>query len=149
MVDNAFSFGGKSFKVGKIDAFKQFHIVRRLGPILGDIIPIAQKLKGLDKNSDELSEQDKFDKIAELISPIMGGIAKLSDEDANLVLLGLCSAVELYQDAPLNCWAPISDGKHLRIQTLELPELLMVAGKAFAFNLTSFFRLAPQASHGG
>lgn len=145
MTEQDFQVGSRDFKLSKIDAFKQFHIVRRLGPILGDIIPVAQKLKGLLKD-DSQSEDDKFEVIAQLAKPIMEGLSKLSDQDANTVLLGLLSAVEVRQ-MPAGNWARIARDNNMMIQDLELPVMLQVAGRAFAYNLAGFFATAHQTSH--
>lgn len=147
MSERDFSIGSKSFKLNKIDAFKQFHIVRRLGPILGDLITSMQGMSKL-KTLDTASETEKLDQIAKLVSPIMNGLSKLSDEDANKVLLGLCSAVEV-QQMPVGNWARVGSDAGLMMQDLELPVLLQIAGRAFAYNLAGFFAIAPQVSHGG
>ncbi len=143
MNDREFVVNGKRFQLNKIDALKQFHIVRRLGPILGSIIPVIKKLKV--NTAEKKSEAEMLDDITVLAQPLMAGFSDLSDEDANLVLLGLCSAVEMYQDG-LNCWARVADGKQFMVQNLELPELLQIAGRAFAYNLTGFFTSAHRTS---
>jgi len=148
MNERDFQVGDREFKLSKIDPFKQFHIVRRLGPILGDIIPVAQKIKGKLSGDSTGSEEDKFQAIAELAKPVMDGISKLSDEDANRVLLGLLNSVEMKQQ-PKGNWARIARDENIMIQDLELPVLLQVAGRAFAYNLSSFFSIAHPASQGG
>jgi len=146
MNERDFKIGAREFKLMKIDPFKQFHIVRRLGPIMGDIFPLAQKLMKLQKEN--MTETETFEAIAMLAQPIMSGLAKLSDEDATFVLLGLCSAVEMKQ-MPTGNWAKlVHDKAGLMFQDLELPELLQIAGRAFQFNLAGFFNLSRQTSHG-
>jgi hypothetical protein len=139
MNERDFEVGGRQFKLGKIDAFKQFHIVRRLGPILGDLIPVAQKISGANLAS--MSEEEKFSHLSQLLTPVMNGLSKLSDKDANLVLLGLCSSVEMHQPQSNN-WARVSTTEVLMFQDLSLPTLLQVAGRAFMFNLSDFFPIA-------
>lgn len=146
MNETDFEINERQFKLSKLDAFKQFHIVRRLGPILGQIIPVAKNLMGLKEEG--MSEEQKFDAITKLIGPIMEGISKLSDEDANFVLLGLCAGVEVKQ-MPAGNWARVVRDGNLMIQDLELPVLLQLAGRSFAYNLAGFFAIAPQVSHGG
>ncbi len=146
MNERDFQAGGRDFKLSKIDPFKQFHIVRRLGPILGDIIPIAQKLK--DLKDEGQSEDEKFEVISRLAKPIMDGLSKLSDEDANKVLLGLLSSVEVKQ-MPQGNWARIARDDVFMIQDIDLPIMLQAAGRAFAYNLKSFFTSAHLSSHGG
>jgi hypothetical protein len=143
MSERDFTINGMNFKLNKIDVFKQFHIARRLSPIMGEIMSIAPKVKSLKEDMDE---KEKFDAIAQLAKPIMDGFSKLSDADANLVLLGLCSAVEIQQ---ANNWARISNGEVLQFNMLELPVLLQVAARSFMYNVSGFFSIAPQTSHGG
>jgi hypothetical protein len=143
MSERDFTINGMNFKLNKIDVFKQFHIARRLSPIMGEIMAIAPKVKSLKEDMDE---KEKFDAIAQLAKPIMDGFSKLSDADANLVLLGLCSAVEIQQT---NNWARISNGEVLQFNMLELPVLLQVAARSFMYNVSGFFSIAPQTSHGG
>jgi hypothetical protein len=145
MAERDFEIGGRKFKLNKIDTFKQFHIVRRLAPILGDIIPIAQKLHKLQKEN--MTEDEMLESVVQLSGPIMAGISSLSDQDANLVLLGLCSSVEV-QQMPTGNWAFVARDAGLMIQDLELPVLLQIAGRAFAYNLAGFFNSMPQTTHG-
>lgn len=147
MNERDFEIGNRVFRLSKIDTFKQFHIVRRLGPILGELIPAAQKLiKATDKK--DQTEQEKLEAIGHLITPIMNGLSKLSDADSDFVLIGLLSSVEV-QQMPAKNWARIAINGNLMIEDLELPTMLQVAGKAIGYNLASFFAIAPQISHGG
>jgi hypothetical protein len=144
MDERNFEIGARKFKLNKINAFDQFHIVRRLAPLLGELMPVALKLKSMgDVNVEKMTDEQ-----LKMFSPIMTGLAKLSDEDSNRVLLGLCSSAEMFQPASNN-WARIAGPAGLMFQDLELPELLQIAGRAFMFNLQGFFQSAPQVSHGG
>lgn len=134
-----FTIGNRQFKANRLDVFRQFHVVRKIAPILGDLLPVMERLSKLNE------EQLKEDQI-EMLQPIMNGIARLSDKDADFVLLGLLSAVEVKQEA--GNWAKLSDGKTLFFQDLDLPTMLQVAGRAFQFNLSGFFNVLPQVSPG-
>lgn len=150
MNEREFVIGDVRYQLRKIDAFQQFHIVRRLGPILGDIIKVAQKIKakgGKSKEKDK-TEEEKFQEIAQLVTPIMDGLSKLSDKNSNIVLMGLLSAAEIHQ-ANTNNWARIVVGKSLMIQTLTMPEMLQIAGRALFYNLADFFPSAHPISRGG
>ncbi len=139
-MDRGFEFGGKKFQLSKIDAFKQFHIVRRVGPILSDLLPAMKDAKKL--TAENLSEEEKFEGLAKLATPIMSGLSKLSDADAELVLFGLLQAVEMQQ--PAGNWMRVSTGSLLMVQDLELPALLQLAGRSFMYNLSNFFGALPQ-----
>lgn len=142
MTERDFEIGTRKFKLGKLDAFKQFHIVRRMGPILSNLLPVIKSAqKGKKKDFESLSEAEKFDQIAQFAGPLMNGLAGLSDADADLVLFGLLSSVEMQQVQ--GNWAKVSTPSMLMIQDLELPVLLNIAGRAFMFNLSSFFAALP------
>lgn len=132
-----FSIGEKEFKAGKINAMKQFHVVRRIAPILGDLIPVLKKFEGM---SEEELKKDQIESLA----PILNGLAKLSDKDSEFVLYSLLAAVEMKQD--LGNWAKLSNGEQLMFNDLELPVLLQVAGRTFMHNLTGFFAVLPKLS---
>lgn len=138
---NEFEIGDRKFKIGKLDAFRQFHIVRRVGPLLADFMPA---LAGMSKaKMDQMSESEKLEEFAKAIQPVMAGLSKLSDQDADYVLYRLLSCVEVHQPT-FNSWAKISSDTGLMMQDLELPVLLQAAGRSLMFNLSGFFALLPQ-----
>lgn len=140
-MENSFEAGGKKFKLGKLDAFRQFHIVRRIGPLLAEMMPVVA---GIAKAKVErMSEAEKLEEFAKIAGPVMQGLSKLSDADADYVLYRLLSVVEVHQEQ-FNSWAKIATDSGLMIQDLELPILLQAAGRSLIFNLSGFFALLPQ-----
>lgn len=131
---NDFQLGGRDFKLNKIDAFKQFHILRRITPILGELAPA---LKDVKKLSESASEREKLDMLGQLAAPIMDGLSKLTDADSELVLFGLLASVEM--KGLQGAWGKVATTNMLLVQDLELPQLLHIAGKAFVYNLSGFF----------
>ena len=142
MTERDFEIGTRKFKLSKIDAFKQFHIVRRIAPILADLLPALQEVTKIAGKDSVLSEGDKLEEFAKIASPLMKGLSKLTDEDSNKVLFGLLSSVEVQQSS--GNWAKVVSDSMLMMQDMELPVLLQVAGRAFAFNLQGFFAELPQ-----
>jgi hypothetical protein len=135
-----FELGGRKFKIGKINAFKQFHLVRRLAPILADMLPAVGDLQKLSKK-----QQEEFDQTAKILAPVLTGFSKLSDQDSEFVLYGLLSCVEVQLG---NSWSKVSTESMLMIQDLELPSLLQIAARSFMSNLSSFFLTLPAVSPG-
>lgn len=144
MSERDFSIGSKSFKLNKIDAFKQFHIVRRMAPLLGELLP-AMAAMSKAKNLDEMSEEEKLVQFAKIGEPLMVGLANMSDADADKVLFGLLASVEMKQDATGN-WAKLATDSALMFSDLELPVMLQAAGRALMFNLSGFFNALPRNS---
>lgn len=144
MSERDFDIGGKTFRLNKIDAFKQFHIVRRISPLLADLLPAMSEIQKMNKKGEgEVSEAQKFDEFAKIVTPLMNGLAKLSDEDSNRVLFGLLASVEV-QVSAAGGYAKVANDSMLMYQDLELPALLQIAGRAFMYNLSSFFGALPK-----
>ncbi len=140
-MDNAFEIGSSKFQLGKINAFKQFHIVRRMAPILAELAPAIGEMSKASKLTSG-TEVERFNEIAKFAAPLMNGLAKLSDEDANRILFGLLSSVEIQGVGGI--WSKVANDTTLLFENLELPVLLQVAGRAFAYNMTGFFAALPR-----
>ena len=140
-----FEINGTKYQVRKMDAFKQFHIVRRLAPMLGELAPVLGQAASKAKALEDSSEAEKLEAFGEAVAPIMNGLSKLSDEDANRVLFGLLECAETHRSG---AWAPlvVPGGKQMAFQDLDLPTLLQIAARAFAFNLSGFFSALPRVS---
>jgi hypothetical protein len=143
MGDRDFSIGSRHFKLHKIDTIKQFHIVRRIAPILSEMLP-AMKDAAAKKVQDveSLPEDEKLDMVAKFASPTMNGLSRLSDSDSELVLFGLLNAVEIQQAS--GNWIRVAQPTMLMVQDLELGLLMQIAGRAFFYNLSGFFVALPQ-----
>ena len=139
---NEFEFGGRKFKIGKLNVFKQFHVVRRIAPVLADMLPVMGDLQKATKNNQK-SEDEKFQEVASILAPILKGFSKLSDQDSEFVLYGLLSCVEVQLG---NSWTKIATDNLLMVQDFDLPALLQIAGRSFMANLSNFFAVLPQAS---
>lgn len=144
-MDNNYEIKGKKFKLNKIDAFKQFHIVRRLAPVLKDMIPAAVKFQKLQKNGVKFEDMSEEESMA-AVGPIIEGFSKLSDQDSEKVFLGLLQSVEMQQES--GNWARLASNDGLMFQNMELPLLMQIAGRAFMFNIQGFFSVLPQVSPG-
>jgi hypothetical protein len=83
-----------------------------------------------------------MNEMAKIVSPIMMGLSKLSDQDSEFVLFGLLASVEVQQAA--GNWARVATPTMVMIQDLELPQLLQIAGRAFMYNLSGFFGALPR-----
>lgn len=142
---NDFEIGGRKFKAGKIGTFKQFHIVRRIAPILSELLPALGEIQKVSKVEDSKSEAEKFDEIAKIASPILLGLSKLSDKDSEFVLFGLLSGAETQIGST---WSKVANENMLMVQDLELPTLFQIAGRVFMVNLSGFFAVLPTLAPG-
>lgn len=120
-----FELEGRTYRANKIDARTQFHIVRRLAPVLGEIAPALQGKGGLDA-----------------LPPLANAVAKLTDSDADYVIFGLLNAVVRKQDQGLG-WGPVATGEQLMYDDITMPLMLKLAWQSFSFNMSGFFAALP------
>lgn len=122
-----FELKEQTYSVGKIDARSQFHIVRRLAPVLGEIAPAAAngKLGGMDA-----------------LPPLANAIAKLSDADADYCLFGLLGVIKRKQPQGMG-WGPVSTGNAIMYDDIDMAAMLQLAWKALEFNMSGFFAALP------
>lgn len=147
MSDRDFQVNGITFRLSKIDAIRQFHIVRRMAPMLKEFLPVLMELKAAgSKKSSEMTEAETFDHIVKLAGPFMEGLGKLTDADSDKVLFSLLSSVEMQQKEFGGNWARVAKDSMLMFSDMELPLLLNLAGRAFAHNLQGFFTVLPKVS---
>lgn len=98
--------GNHNYEIGRLDAFDQFHVSRKIAPIVPTIVPfMTEILKSnvmdlLDKFGDDpynpdLSALEDFDlnSFGEAIQPFIDAFAKMPEEDANYVIKRCLSVV--------------------------------------------------------
>jgi hypothetical protein len=121
-----FELEGQTYRVNKIDARSQFHIVRRLAPVIGELAPALQGGKGgLDA-----------------LPPLANAIAKLSDADADYCLFGLLKALSRKQPQGTG-WGPVTTGELLMYDDITMPTMLQLAWRAMSHNMQGFFAALP------
>lgn len=129
---------GREYKLNKINPMTQFHIVRRITPIMGKVLPLLVSVKSDASSFESIGETKQLDMLAKLATPVMEGLSSLSDADADFVLIRLLASVEM-KDASTGHWFFIADGQvGMKYDTLELPLMINLAGRAFMHNLASF-----------
>lgn len=137
MVDNSFQIGQREFKLSKINAMKQFHIARRIAPLLGELLPKLKEISKL-KDQENVSQDEQLETLGKFLGPLMEGLGKLSDKDSEFVLYGLMAAVEMKQAEHGNYARLVVDGR-LMFEDIGLDIMLQTAGRAFVYNLSGFF----------
>lgn len=143
MTDQDFEIGGRKFKLRKMNVFKQFHVVRRISPILADLLPAIGDLQKTSSANSGKSETEKFEETIKVLTPVLTGFSKLSDQDSEFLLYALLASAEVQLNG---AWAKVSTDSMLMVQDMELPTLLQIAGHAFMYNLSGFFAVLPQVS---
>lgn len=83
-----FSINGQSYRMGKLDAMRQFHLSRRLAPIIPTLIPVFVKLSREGGLSQDIGG------FAEVLGPFADGLAQMSDEVGEYIINTCLSVVQ-------------------------------------------------------
>lgn len=104
-----FDLGADTYRIGKLNAFQQFHLSRKVAPIIPTLIPVFLKLKGSAKElaaavaagagSDAVGKplSGDLEGLAALMQPFADGIADMPDEAAEFILSTCLGAVQRKQ----------------------------------------------------
>jgi len=114
--------GGFQYRIGRIDARKQFHVARRLAPLLAGLGDAAS-LNG--------------DGFAKFLGPIADALSHMSDDDVDYVLdacLSVCHRVQ-----PNGQGAQVMTRSGLMFQDIDMGQMIQLAVKVIQSNLGGFF----------
>jgi len=131
---------GKQYRVGKMTPLEQFHVSRRLLPILR---PIAEMLR-VDAT-----------KIEDPLAMFMAAgeeLSKLPDESANYVIARCMFCVHRMQGE--RAWARIArpggeTGFVMAFDDIQMPQMMQLVFAVLQENLGNFFGALPSTSQGG
>jgi len=117
-----FEISGQTYRSGKLNARKQFHVARRLAPVLGGLA---------DASAAGAESFSKF------LQPIADAISHMSDADCDYVLDNCLAVVSRQQGT---AWAPImASSKAIMFDDIDVGVMLKIAAKVIQGNLGNFF----------
>lgn len=139
----------EEFKFDKLDAITQFHIVRRVAPVIGELLAVLSNASIKQEGPVTLSSID-FDKLAKDLGPVLGALSKLPDDDVNYVLYSLLKAVNR-KNAGGGWSRVLTDTNHFMFQDIKdsLPVMFQLAMKSFQNNLQGFISALPSGLQEG
>ncbi|VFR54628.1 probable bacteriophage protein STY1060 [plant metagenome] len=126
--------GGARYSLGRLSAKQQFHISRRIAPIVPSLLPLYSGLLANRQEGEGLTADS-----AALLQPLADGIAGLRDEDADYIIDTCLSAVQRQQDGRwVAVWSPTQ--RVLMFQDIELAVMLPLVVRVIVENLGPFIR---------
>lgn len=128
-----FDHKGQTYRAGKLDAMRQFHVTRRLAPLLPDLAK-AGITPGATGD------------VTAILEPLAKAVAAMPDADAEYVLNTCLSVVERKQAA--GGWAKVMTGGQLMFEDIDMAAMLVVAWEVLRHNLSGFFAGLPQGLPG-
>ena len=88
-----FEIEGKQFRFDKLTAMQQFHVSRKIAPLIPPLLPIFAQIR---KNTESKKNAvDDFEVIGPLLQPFADGLATMSD-DASEYVFGTCLGAVKY-----------------------------------------------------
>jgi hypothetical protein len=122
-----FEINGQTYRAAKLDAFKQFHIARRLAPLQAGL---SKAMEGGGSGEDAFSPA-----IAE-------AVAGMPDADCDYILQTCLAVVQRQQDGR---WVSImaAGAKALMFEDIDMGAMLQIAGQVITENLGGFFGASP------
>ena len=129
-----FEHKGVVYKAGKLNAMRQFHVVRRLAPLLATLTG-----SGIKPGQAE-------DTLVALLEPLAELLGSMSDADAEYVLMACLSTAERKQAA--GGWAKVVAGDQLMFEDIDMAAMLHIAWQVLQHNLSGFFAGLPQGLTG-
>ncbi|MBJ9593232.1 hypothetical protein I5745_22340 [Burkholderia seminalis] len=171
---NEFQLGGHTYQIGRLNARQQFHVSRRIAPLIPPMVPALLKLYSeLERARDATgaaavtaivggapaaealaaSKRDVValaESVAPVLQPLTDALATLKDDDADYVLDACLSVVERKH---MNGWAKVWSAQHrtTMFDDIGLEVMLPLVVRVIVANLGNFIGglLTGQASSPG
>src|SRR5690348_10469618 len=132
-----FDINGQQYQSSKLDAFKQFHVARRLAPLLSGV---SAALKGgveppaVAEGESAPQEVD----FADFLEPMADALAHMPDADCDYVLFTCLSVVQRQQG---NGWAKIvaPGGRSMMFEDIDMGAMIGITLKVIQENIGGFF----------
>lgn len=142
---------GNTYRINTMPAMPQFHVMRKLGPVLPGIVPmlaqaaaaIPHKGEGQGEGS-AMATVDGVAAIAIAAQPLLDGLASMADADAEYVINHCLSAV-MRRDAGGKSWSAVHRDGVTMFDDIDLMASMHLVWAVLRENYTGFFRAASTA----
>jgi hypothetical protein len=141
-----FEIENKSFRFDKLTAMQQFHVSRKIAPLLPPLMPIFVKIakekekeeKAAASGEDGRGMADALESIGPLLQPFADGLAEMSD-DASEYVFGTCLGAVRYRhnDNWIPMWS-VTGKVAMVIELNDVSLLLRIVVRVIAESLAPF-----------
>lgn len=129
---------GLTYRVGKMDPRKQFHVARRLTPVLGAIMTHLPAAKTAANGEAETPEAPAMDDQLAVLGPMATVVAAMPDADVDYILAA-CLAVCARQNPGGTGWSNIQAANGaLMFSDIDMPTMLQLVWVVIQDNLSGF-----------
>jgi hypothetical protein len=145
-----FIVGEHHYRARKMNAFQQFHVARRLAPVISEVLTMGDLLAKAGVVAPPADgEEPPAPDLGKLIVPFADALSKVSDGDCNYVLGACLSMVQRQQggngQGPAT-WADIwsERAKAMMFEDINaMPPMMEIVMHVLQDNLLGFFGAAP------
>lgn len=141
--------GGNAYSIGRLTAKQQFHVSRRIAPIIPPLIPVFMKLAKTTGGAAGAigALTGDLDGFGQALQPFADALAAMNDADADYVMDNCLTAVQRQQPTG---WARVMspEQKTLMFQDMDMAVILPLVVQVIVANLGPFIQglLTSQAS---
>jgi hypothetical protein len=130
-----FEQGDHSYRVSRLDAFKQFHLTRKIAPVIPTLIPAFMTLRDVSESAATGNPEG----MAQAFAPFAAGIARMPDDDAEFIL-GTCLSVVLRKQG--NTWMPVwsVQNRTCLFDDIDLVQMVQISIRVMESSLGPFLR---------
>jgi hypothetical protein len=136
-----FTVGNTVYRAGKLDAFRQLHIVRRLTPCVGKLAGLAELDVTAKKNAAgkwvDVEGRDR----GQVPGIFVEAITSLRDEDVEYIINACLDVTERRQAG--GKWAPLRVNDTVMFGDLSMPAMLLAVWHVLLVNLKDFISALP------
>lgn len=126
-------FDGKKYRTGKLDAFKQYHLMRKLLPLFSGLGESFARQAPVMNGNGEVPQTNFWASLA----PISQAISEMSMEDSEWILKTCMTAVSIHNG---RSWAPLTTPSgQLMFEDTEMLTMVQLSLAVVQDNLGSFF----------
>lgn len=130
-------FKGVQYRIRMLDCFKQFHVARRLAPLIAGLAKASEQVPSSVKEAATENAGQWFNLIS---GSIAEGFASLSDETADYIIQTCLAVVD--RDAGKGTWAPLTRNQKLMYQDIDMATMVGLTIAVIQENLAGFFSSA-------
>lgn len=125
--ENIGDIGGNEYRVESLDAMSQFHVVRRIAPIMANVgMTIAEMRASLGASEDDEAGKEEF--MLKVMQAAMDVVAKMTDDDVNYVLFKcLAKAKRKQGEDGAARYMQVATGSNLQFQDLSMQDMVRLS----------------------
>ena len=150
-----FQVGQDHYRARRMTAFQQFHVARRLAPVISELLTTGSALAELAAAGTQEGEAPPEVDATKLIVPFADALSRVSDADCNYVL-GACLAMVQRQQGGNGSgpavWSDVWNDRAKKIMFEDvdvLTPMMEIVVQVLQDNLTGFFGAVRQAPGAG